>query len=66
VTHNLDEAFYIGHRVHLMASSPGRIAMTFDLSEAKPEQLLALGATREFLDFKEQVTGIMNDTMEKG
>jgi NitT/TauT family transport system ATP-binding protein len=66
VTHNLDEAFYIGHRVHLMAASPGRIITTFDLSEAKPEQLLALGTLREFQEFKERVSAIMNDHMEKG
>lgn len=66
VTHNLDEAFYIGHRVHLMATSPGRITTTFDLSEAKPEQLLALGTSRQFQEFKEQVSEIMNDLIEKG
>ncbi|MBT0665856.1 ABC transporter ATP-binding protein [Geobacter pelophilus] len=65
VTHNLDEAFYIGHRVHLMAASPGRITTTFDLTEGKPEQLLALGRSREFQDFKEQVSTIMNGHQEE-
>lgn len=65
VTHNLDEAFYIGHRVHLMAASPGRITTTFDLSKAKPEQLLALGTSREFQEFKERVSAIMNDNAEE-
>ena len=66
VTHNLDEAFYIGQRVFLMADSPGRITTTFNLSEAKPEQMLALGIYPEFQAFKERVSLIMNDPFEEG
>ena len=65
VTHNLDEAFYIGHRVHLMTASPGRITTTFELPGAKPEQMLALGTMREFQEFKERVSSIMNDQLEE-
>jgi NitT/TauT family transport system ATP-binding protein len=64
VTHNLDEAFYIGHRVYLMANGPGRIAATFDLPETKPDQLISLGLCGEFQEFKENVSELMNDHFE--
>lgn len=64
VTHNLEEAFYIGQRACLMSGSPGRITTTFDLSDVKPGQLLGLGASRAFQDFSERVASIMNEPRE--
>jgi NitT/TauT family transport system ATP-binding protein len=65
VTHNLEEAFYIGHRIYLMASGPGRIAATFDLPETKPDQLISLGLCGEFQEFKENVSALMNGNLER-
>lgn len=65
VTHNLDEAFYIGHRVFLMAARPGRITDTFDLGSAKPEQMISLGKSGEFQIFKERVSALMNDNEQR-
>ena len=60
VTHNLEEAFYIGHRAYLLSSGPGRIIADFDLTGAKPDQLLSLGASSEFHDFRDRISALMN------
>ncbi|MCX5796098.1 MAG: ABC transporter ATP-binding protein [Elusimicrobia bacterium] len=62
VTHNLEEAFHIGHRVYLLTKGPGRIAATFDPSATKPDQLQSLGSSSEFQAFKEKVSALMNDS----
>ncbi len=61
VTHNLEEAFHVGHRVYLLTKGPGRIAATFDPSATKPDQLQSLGASSEFQAFQKKVSAFMTD-----
>ncbi|MDF1555288.1 MAG: ATP-binding cassette domain-containing protein, partial [Deferrisomatales bacterium] len=40
VTHGLDEAVYLGSRVHVMSAGPGRIANVLDIAGDKPHDRL--------------------------
>jgi NitT/TauT family transport system ATP-binding protein len=66
VTHNLEEAFSIGNRVYLLSNGPGRISAHFDLSGAKPEQMLSLGSNAEFQAFQDKVASLMRGNEMKG
>ncbi|MDA8099412.1 MAG: ABC transporter ATP-binding protein [Nitrospiraceae bacterium] len=61
VTHNLEEAFYVGHKAYLLSGSPGRITADIDLTTTKPDQLLSLGADSGFQAFQERVAALMQD-----
>jgi NitT/TauT family transport system ATP-binding protein len=48
VTHDLEEAIYLGDRVIALASDPGRVAETIDIELARPRDQLATRASEEF------------------
>jgi sulfonate transport system ATP-binding protein len=49
VTHDVDEAVYLGDRVIVMAPRPGRVAATFDIAQPRPRDRAnpALGRVRD-------------------
>jgi NitT/TauT family transport system ATP-binding protein len=56
VTHDVEEAIYLGHRVVLMAPQPGRVDCIYDVPlGATREQ--EMKHTREFLNLKGQILG---------
>ncbi|WP_394791010.1 ABC transporter ATP-binding protein [Rhodoferax sp.] len=61
VTHDVEEAIYLGHRVVLMAPRPGRIDSIYDLPlPAKREQDMKLAP--EFLRLKRQLLDRIRET----
>nr|WP_315426627.1 ABC transporter ATP-binding protein [uncultured Albidiferax sp.] len=61
VTHDVEEAIYLGHRVVLMAPRPGRIDSIFDVPlPAKREQDMKLAP--EFLRLKRQLLDRIRET----
>jgi NitT/TauT family transport system ATP-binding protein len=49
VTHDLEEAIYLGDRVLALRPNPGRVAEIFDVRLPRPRNQLATRETGEFL-----------------
>lgn len=54
VTHDVEEAIYLGHRVVLMAPHPGRVERIYDVSLGSTREQ-DMKHAREFLDLKGQI-----------
>ena len=63
ITHSVEEALFVGTRLVVMSPRPGRIAHQFDLPfsrlflDGTPAR--AVKASREFIDLREEVLGIV-------
>ncbi len=55
VTHDLEEAIYLGDRVVALAPHPGRVARIFDVPLPRPRDQLSTRETREFLNLRHQL-----------
>ena len=61
VTHDVEEAIYLGRRVVLMAPRPGRIDSVYAVP-LPPERNLEMKHTPEFLRLRAQILGRIRDT----
>jgi NitT/TauT family transport system ATP-binding protein len=52
VTHDIEEAVYLGDRIAVISGSPGRIARTFDVTLPQPRDQLMTRQSPEFLQFR--------------
>jgi NitT/TauT family transport system ATP-binding protein len=52
VTHDIDEAVYLGDRIAVLNGAPGRIARTFDVALPQPRDQLTTRQSPEFLQFR--------------
>jgi NitT/TauT family transport system ATP-binding protein len=52
ITHDIEEAVYLGDRVAVLNGAPGRIARTFDVALAQPRDQLMTRQSPEFLQFR--------------
>ena len=61
VTHDVEEAIYLGHRVVLMAPQPGRVECIYDvpLGQIREQEMKH---TRAFLDLKSQILARIRET----
>jgi NitT/TauT family transport system ATP-binding protein len=55
VTHDLEEAIYLGDRVIALAASPGRIAEIVDIELARPRSQLATREDPRFLQYRHRL-----------
>jgi NitT/TauT family transport system ATP-binding protein len=55
VTHDLEEAIYLGDRVVALAPHPGRVANIFEVSLPRPRDQLATRETPEFLRLRHEL-----------
>jgi NitT/TauT family transport system ATP-binding protein len=59
VTHDVEEAVFLGQRVVVLASDPGRIAADITLDELPDERELAVKRTPEFLALRARVEDLV-------
>jgi NitT/TauT family transport system ATP-binding protein len=55
ITHDLEEAIYLGDRVIALASNPGRIAEILDIELPRPRQQLATREDPRFLQYRHRL-----------
>jgi NitT/TauT family transport system ATP-binding protein len=65
VTHDLDEAITLGHRVVVMDRYPGRIALTREITETQPRDVSRFRATPEARDAYVELMDALEKTMVK-
>jgi NitT/TauT family transport system ATP-binding protein len=61
VTHDLDEALYLGDRLIVLAANPGRIARTLDVALPRPRNQLATRENPEFLRLRRDLFTTMQE-----
>jgi NitT/TauT family transport system ATP-binding protein len=59
VTHDLEEAIYLGDRVVAMESRPGRIATTVEIELPRPRHQLTTREDRRFLAYRHQLFNLL-------
>jgi NitT/TauT family transport system ATP-binding protein len=61
VTHDLEEALYLGDRVVALYSNPGRIARIIDIPLARPRNQLSTREEPDFLHLRRELFGLMEE-----
>jgi NitT/TauT family transport system ATP-binding protein len=61
VTHDLDEAIYLGDRVVALRPHPGRIAATFEVKLSRPRNQLTTRESPEFLRLRRALFDFIQD-----
>jgi NitT/TauT family transport system ATP-binding protein len=63
VTHDLDEALYLGDRVIVLDANPGRIARMLDIPLPRPRNQLATRENSEFLRLRRELFTAMQEML---
>jgi NitT/TauT family transport system ATP-binding protein len=61
ITHDLEEAIYLGDRVVLLHSNPGRVARIVDVTIPKPRDQLATREHPEFVRLRRELYDLVSD-----
>jgi NitT/TauT family transport system ATP-binding protein len=59
ITHDLEEAIYLGDRVIVLASNPGRIAEMIEVGIPRPRNQLDTREDRRFLQHRHRLFGLL-------
>lgn len=59
ITHDLEEAIYLGDRVIVLAANPGRISRDIQVNISRPRNQLTTREDREFLALRHEVYGLL-------
>jgi NitT/TauT family transport system ATP-binding protein len=61
VTHDIEEAVYLGDRIAVMTGSPGRITRTFDIDLPSPREQVSTRQLPQFLEYRFAVHQAIGD-----
>lgn len=64
ITHDIDEALFLGDRVHVMTARPGRIKETVTVNIPRPRDVDVL-TSPGFVELKRKVTGLIREETMK-
>ena len=64
VTHDIDEALFLGDVVYVMSARPGRIIDTIDVSLARPRHY-DIVTSDSFVDYKRRIMAMLHSEVEK-
>lgn len=64
VTHDIDEALFLGDVVYVMSARPGRIIDTIDVNLERPRQYDII-TTPQFIEFKRRIMSSLHAEVEK-
>jgi len=64
ITHDVEEAIFLGDRVHVMTAAPGRIKAVIDVPFEKP-RLIETVTDPKFVAIKEQVLHLIRGEFER-
>ncbi len=59
ITHDLEEAIYLGDRVHVLGANPGRVIETIEVGLAKPRNQLTTREDPKFLAHRHHLFGLL-------
>lgn len=59
VTHSIEEALFVGQKIHVMSTGPGRIIRTLTPDFAKPEQLWQIKHMPEFRELERELYDLL-------
>jgi NitT/TauT family transport system ATP-binding protein len=59
VTHDIDEAVYLGDRVLILGSAPGRVIGSIDVELPRPRQQIATRSSPRFLALRNQILEVI-------
>jgi NitT/TauT family transport system ATP-binding protein len=62
VTHDLEEAIYLGDRVIALQPNPGRVARIFDVKLPRPRDQLTTRESPEFLRMRRELFDFIQDS----
>ena len=61
ITHDLEEAIYLGDRVFVLAANPGRLIETIDVGLPRPRNQLTTREDPKFLAHRHRLFGLLQD-----
>ena len=61
ITHDLEEAIYLGDHVIVLAANPGRIVERIEVGIARPRSQLATREDARFLAHRHRLFGLLQD-----
>jgi len=64
ITHDVEEAIFLGDRVYVMTASPGRIKATIEVPFSKPREIEVV-TSPEFVAIKDQVLHLIREEFAK-
>jgi len=64
VTHDLEEAIYLGDRVISLQSNPGRLAQDIDVPLARPRHQLSTRENADFLRLRHRLFGFIQEMLQ--
>jgi NitT/TauT family transport system ATP-binding protein len=65
ITHSIDEAVYLGERVAVMTSRPGRIKQFVDVQLGEPTEGEDLRSTTQFIAKRREIWDLLHDEVRK-